>query len=526
MKKILVSISVLFILTGNFSLAQTPRTISYQGVLTDPQGNSMPDGQYNIVFRLYLAEKGGNPQWTESKMITTAKGLFSTYLGDVTAFPAALKWDAQYWMSIQVEANNESPERLRFATSAYSFRAIMVDSAVTLRLPFTEVGSSDKALISVTNAGGGNGLFGSSNGGTDNDAGVYGFNTNNGYGVIGYSTLGGGVFGFTDNGDGVFGRVSGSMPLLLSTPNGVHGRNDGYGTGVFGQVTGKKGTAGVLGNYDGPANSSSGWGVEGYSPNGYAGVYGTGGTNGVFGLTKNPNASGVYGQNDGSGVGVGAWSTAGTGVHGASNDGIGVHGESNNNVGVFGRGATGVYGQGGTHGGSFVGNDFGVYAKANNATGFAGYFEGKVSVGCIEIRGGCDLAEPFATENDLALEPGTVMVIDADHPGKLSVSKRAFDRKVAGIISGAGGIKTGLLMSQYGSIADGKYPVALTGRVYCKVDASYGSIEPGDLLTTSDTPGYAMKVADHVNAQGAIIGKAMTRLEKGKDLVLVLVTLQ
>jgi len=68
--------------------------------------------------------------------------------------------------------------------------------------------------------------------------------------------------------------------------------------------------------------------------------------------------------------------------------------------------------------------------------------------------------------------------------------------------------------------------VALTGRVYCLVDASYGAIEPGDLLTTSDTAGHAMKVTNHTKAHGAIIGKAMTRLEQGKGLVLVLVTLQ
>jgi len=68
--------------------------------------------------------------------------------------------------------------------------------------------------------------------------------------------------------------------------------------------------------------------------------------------------------------------------------------------------------------------------------------------------------------------------------------------------------------------------VALTGRVYCLVDATYGPIAPGDLLTTSDTPGHAMKASDHVRAQGAILGKAMGHLETGRGLVLVLVGLQ
>ena len=83
-----------------------------------------------------------------------------------------------------------------------------------------------------------------------------------------------------------------------------------------------------------------------------------------------------------------------------------------------------------------------------------------------------------------------------------------------------------MLMGQTYSIADGNHPVALTGRVYCWADASSGPIEPGDLLTTSNTSGHAMKVTNYIKAQGAIIGKAMTGLKQGKGLVLVLVALQ
>lgn len=119
-----------------------------------------------------------------------------------------------------------------------------------------------------------------------------------------------------------------------------------------------------------------------------------------------------------------------------------------------------------------------------------------------------------------------IVSIDPTHPGELSVSARAYDRTVAGVVSGAGGVKPGMLMGQRSSKADGKHPVALTGRVYCFVDASLGAIEPGDLITTSDTPGHGIKVNDHARAQGAIIGKAMTGLVSGKGLVLVLVSLQ
>ena len=80
---------------------------------------------------------------------------------------------------------------------------------------------------------------------------------------------------------------------------------------------------------------------------------------------------------------------------------------------------------------------------------------------------------------------------------------------------------------QPGTVADGKYPVASSGRVYCYCDADAGgSIKPGDLLTTSNTPGHAMKVKNYPKARGAIIGKAMSSLNEGTGLVLVLVTLQ
>ena len=120
---------------------------------------------------------------------------------------------------------------------------------------------------------------------------------------------------------------------------------------------------------------------------------------------------------------------------------------------------------------------------------------------------------------------GAVVIIDRKNPGRLKTSDHAYDTKVAGIVSGAGGINPGVQLKQEGVLENGQN-VALTGRVYALADASTGPIEPGDLLTTSDVPGHAMKVTDHAKAQGAILGKAMSALQEGKSMVLVLVTLQ
>ncbi len=161
---------------------------------------------------------------------------------------------------------------------------------------------------------------------------------------------------------------------------------------------------------------------------------------------------------------------------------------------------------------------------------------GTTRVKVLQITGGSDIAEPFnvnepqsLTEKDRAtrIKPGMVVAIDPTRVGELRVSDTPYDPTVAGIISGAGGVDPGMMLTQKGTVADGEHPVALTGRVwaYCDADAG-GAIHPGDLLTSSGTRGHAMKSTDPQRAQGAIIGKAMSALEGGKGLVLVLVSLQ
>ncbi|MBI4578505.1 MAG: hypothetical protein HY718_02315, partial [Planctomycetes bacterium] len=154
--------------------------------------------------------------------------------------------------------------------------------------------------------------------------------------------------------------------------------------------------------------------------------------------------------------------------------------------------------------------------------------DGRINTQELQITGGSDVSEHFeiASVADCKPEPGMVVCIHPEKVGELMVSTKAYDRTVAGVISGAGGVKPGMLMGQQGTKADGHSPVALTGRVYVQCDASTGAIGPGDLLTTSDVPGHAMRVTDHAKAQGAILGKAMSPLAEGRGLVLVLVSLQ
>jgi hypothetical protein len=155
--------------------------------------------------------------------------------------------------------------------------------------------------------------------------------------------------------------------------------------------------------------------------------------------------------------------------------------------------------------------------------------QGDVAVaGGINLSGdvvltGADCAEEFDIAEAAEIEPGTVMVLDRD--GALQQSRRAYDKRVAGVISGAGTYKPGLILDRRRA-QDNRLPVALVGKVYCKVDACSAPIEVGDLLTTSSTPGHAMKAVDPVQAFGSVIGKALRPLAAGQGMIPILIALQ
>lgn len=134
-----------------------------------------------------------------------------------------------------------------------------------------------------------------------------------------------------------------------------------------------------------------------------------------------------------------------------------------------------------------------------------------------------DCAEEFDVSTSEDVVPGMVVVLGSD--GKLQPSTDSYDKRVVGVVSGAGDLKPGLILDKKAEQPD-RLPVALMGKVYCKVDAQYASIEVGDLLTTSPTVGHAMKASDPQKAFGTVIGKAMRSLKEGADLIPILIALQ
>lgn len=150
--------------------------------------------------------------------------------------------------------------------------------------------------------------------------------------------------------------------------------------------------------------------------------------------------------------------------------------------------------------------------------------DSRITTDEVLINGGSDFAEQFDVSDSFNCMPGMLVSIDEQSEGKLKISNEAYDTKVVGVVSGANGVSTGLILSDEGTIADGEYPIALLGRVYVKADESQHKIRVGDLLTTSVIPGHAMKIKRKRKAQGAIIGKALTETDEN-GFVLVLINL-
>jgi hypothetical protein len=308
-----------------------------------------------------------------------------------------------------------------------------------------------------------------------------------------------GVVGTNVDGAGVWGESRKNRGVV-----GVAGE---AGVGVWGHTKKGRGVVGV--------DDQDGAGVWGdcQKGRGVVGVAGEGGA-GVWGHTK--KGRGVVGVDDEDGTGVWGECQRGHGVVGVSGErGTGVSGRTRRGVGVAGvdeDDGTGVFGQ--------SGRGIAVHGRGGRR---AGFFEGDVEVTGDILLSGADCAEEFDVLAGTLVEPGTVVVVDDE--GALRPSSEPYDKRVVGVISGAGAFRPGIVLDRRASSAM-RQPIGLVGKVYCRVDAGYGPIEVGDLVTTSPTPGHAMRVADPLRAFGAVIGKALGRLEHGQGLVPMLIALQ
>jgi hypothetical protein len=256
-------------------------------------------------------------------------------------------------------------------------------------------------------------------------------------------------------------------------------------------------------------------------------------SNGVSALTSGDSSVGVYALTVGDksrGVFVTTLGDKSTGVYAntSGDESMGVHASTSGDestgvsVGTSGDDSPGVfaYTSGDDSPGVLVRSDkhYGIAALTYRSDHKYGVYTPDKMCAMSYDTDSSDIAEYFPVTEDP--EPCTVMVIDPTGGCRLRASTKAYDTTVAGIVSTAPGVSLGT--NENGNV--GETLIAVAGRVPCKVDASYAQIKPGDLLTTSDTPGHAMKATDPVI--GTILGKALEPLDSGTGVIEVLVTLQ
>jgi hypothetical protein len=110
------------------AVGSVPQTISYQGVLRDAMGNTVPDGNYSITFSLYDVETGGSALWSETQSLFVEDCVLNAILGSVT--PLSLPFNVGYWLGVSVDGGAELTPRVRLTGSPYAFTAVDVETDV------------------------------------------------------------------------------------------------------------------------------------------------------------------------------------------------------------------------------------------------------------------------------------------------------------------------------------------------------------------------------------------------------------
>jgi hypothetical protein len=108
--------------------SQIDRRISYQGLLTQSNGQPLPDGPYELVFRLYDSLSSGRLLWEETQQTVVTKGLFQVYLGSAVTLENVDFLKVQMYLETSITGERPFPRTL-ISVVPYAVRAEFADSA-------------------------------------------------------------------------------------------------------------------------------------------------------------------------------------------------------------------------------------------------------------------------------------------------------------------------------------------------------------------------------------------------------------
>jgi hypothetical protein len=575
---------------GGVAIAASAVTtsINYQGRLVDSEGEPL-NGTYTVTFSLYEVASGGTALDMDTHNVAVEGGLFNTEID----FDQGYFDGRALWLGIKVGTDSEMTPRqeLRPVPYALSLRsgAVINGSLPGPVLKVNTNGVNSDGVYAYTTGDDSEGFYAETSG--DYSYGFYS-ETSGDYSYGFYAETSGeespAVHAWSEGieSPAVYAESKGNgnesaavyalslgdgCPAVYAwSPNyyGVYGRGTcgGYFNGTSSNVTGME-VSKSYGVYAETSDKDS-YGVYAFTSGDYS--------EGFYAYTKGKDSEGVYVETFGDdSEGVKAFTegdySAGVSANTLGKDSYGVYARTSGDYseGVYaytiGKDSEGVYVE--TFGDDSEGvkaltegdyssavsakasgkDSYGVYAYS--ATSNAIYADTGCYTSCADnymsvvdpicyglytpdhIYTACglvgpheDVAEYFAVDEDV--EAGTVMVIGEN--GKLQCSAIAYDTTVAGIVSTAPGVALGKKEARNES----EELIAVAGRVPCRVDASYAPIEPGDLLTTSNTPGHGMKAQPVVIGEveiyrpGTTLAKALEPLDSGTGTIEVLVTLQ
>jgi hypothetical protein len=446
----------------------TGATLPYSGRLSLASGGVVADGSYDFALSLYGAHTGGEALWSETQEgVAVRAGVFNLSLGNLNPIPVTALDGTERWLEIAVRGPGET-----------SFSTLQPRQQLSSVQASTPAGTTSLSCA--------HNHFGETWKGT----GWYGLEV---------ETTGGNLEG------------------------AVYGRTDSLGFGLYGEAVGaSSNNAGVYGT----SNSSIGYGGQFNNSSGGTSLYAENSSGGdALHTLNNSSGDSIYAVNNGSGNAIHAVG------HGAGNTNAALRVENANGVAAYLTSNTGnptLEIDKTNPGGAAI--DLQLFNPGNEdpAMFIKGYDQNVTlqflisTLGIVMAHGyitmASDMAEMLLAED--GLEAGDVLAIGAD--GKLMLTTAPYQTSVAGIYSTNPGFTGGHPLE---GETPGKIPLAVVGVVPVKVSAENGAIQPGDLLVSSSTPGYAMRAGDNP-PQGTVIGKALEALEEGLGVIQVLATLQ
>ena len=513
------------------AFAQVPRTISYQGMLTDASGKPVPDGNKNLTVSLYADASGGSPLYSETQSVTVTKGIYTMIIGSATPIPPTLSFDNAYFLGVAIEGGTELAPRTALTSAPYALHAALADGA-----------SSNAVGIvrSLNNLSGALTLQGS--GGTTI--------TSNGHTltISSSGSAGGGIQGI-QSGDGTLTILNSAGPIadLQISSNAITTKFIADAAVTAAKISADGGDLGQV-------LTSNGFGIASWkNPAGivlpFSGTVSSG----------NP-AFMIF--NTGAGTAISAQSGSGVAISGISNTGNSGNfsnvnaGNSSPTVSVMTNGSSAAIsstttgtGRAGLYTINLANNSSNALEATTNGTGtvlklnhtggggnIAIFQSGSLNVARIDKTGkgffnggtqssGADVAEAFAVVGKRSgYEPGDVLAIASGYKRTVEKCSKPYSTNVIGVHA----TKPGVLLTarDVESNLDDLVPMGVVGVIPTKVCNEGGMISAGDLLVTSSRLGYAMRADPKKLKFGMVIGKALEGFSGESGMIEVFVNVK